>query len=725
MGKQGARAISRKAFLAGAGVSAVAAAGSIAAIESARAEEAAGAAAPEEEAPSEAEAASAGVTDAYGAQLSPELDGDAVATSVTAQDYDEVNRGSYQVNMRNVEPFPAIAEPGAYDYETDVLALGYGAGGTNAALTCVNRGVSFVAMERSTRELWHEHAGIAWSWTYGAPEWLEHMGYSRWDEEFVREWVLGRCKFPISEDDLATAVRYFVEMPKSLQQVREADPPATDMELFEVLPSFHDYPNMTPVNRDGENFYHRIEVAIDRKAEEAGAVILWGVRATNLIVDEDGAVVGAKGVDPEGNIVYVKAKAVIDCIGGYGGNYDLTKFLNGAVDQVVGMNVGTINNDGAGIRMCQGAGAGLRGAPRADDLADAGIDTVKFGLPWNLVNHDPNVPGYINGHSYVPLVMGRQPTLKVNKYGKRFMDEDGTWGDKAREAYKQPEHRFFAIFGGNFRDQIYDLYRVKGRWGACENPYQIYGSVYWDDDKVYPRSGNWEEEWQDGIDKGLVVQADTLEELAEKCGIDVDNFVATVARYNQIVAMGVDVDYGKRSECLYPIDEPPYYALERMPAFAWAEGSVLACDGYGRVLSTSGKPISGLYCGANDASLLDYGTGLIFDDNLICGGAAHAIAMGYISATTACDDVLAGGEALAAVVENEPTGKVTAQPSGEAALAGKQLVDASCNLCHSAPSPVVFSNYDAERVAHEFSSHAGVTVSDEDARAIASWELGE
>ena len=82
------------------------------------------------------------------------------------------------------------------------------------------------------------------------------------------------------------------------------------------------------------------------------------------------------------------------------------------------------------------------------------------------------------------------------------------------------------------------------------------------------------------MESGVIVQADTLEELAAKAGLPVDEFVATVQRFNGFARSGVDTDY-HRGESAYDryygdptnkpnpnlgeISHPPYYAAKMVP----------------------------------------------------------------------------------------------------------------------------------------------------------------
>lgn len=63
------------------------------------------------------------------------------------------------------------------------------------------------------------------------------------------------------------------------------------------------------------------------------------------------------------------------------------------------------------------------------------------------------------------------------------------------------------------------------------------------------------------IESGHVIKADTIEELAEKLGLPVENLVKSVERYNELEAKGHDDDFGKVAYRLSRIDTPPYYGV--------------------------------------------------------------------------------------------------------------------------------------------------------------------
>ena len=109
------------------------------------------------------------------------------------------------------------------------------------------------------------------------------------------------------------------------------------------------------------------------------------------------------------------------------------------------------------------------------------------------------------------------------------------------------------------------------------------------------------------IEQGVMIQADTLEELAEGLQIPVDTFVATVDRYNELYALGEDEDFGKEAHRLSALDTPPYYGFT-MSGSMLTTIDGLRIDDECRVLDEKRQPIEGLYA-AGDCS------GSFFADN--------------------------------------------------------------------------------------------------------------
>ena len=113
-------------------------------------------------------------------------------------------------------------------------------------------------------------------------------------------------------------------------------------------------------------------------------------------------------------------------------------------------------------------------------------------------------------------------------------------------------------------------------------------------------------------------KADTLEELAQAMidyadeqpwshELTVEAVVASIERYNELVAAGSDDDFGKRREYLVPI-EAPCYAVPRGANNIDAMLDGLEVDGNYQCLDVDRKPIAGLFAVGN-ASGRFFGSG--------------------------------------------------------------------------------------------------------------------
>lgn len=100
------------------------------------------------------------------------------------------------------------------------------------------------------------------------------------------------------------------------------------------------------------------------------------------------------------------------------------------------------------------------------------------------------------------------------------------------------------------------------------------------------------------VKAGLVKKADTIEDLAEQLQMPVKILKPTVVRYNENCYQGKDLDFGKESNRLFPVDKGPYYG-------AYIGGRLLATfDGLRintrmQVIKENGDTIPNLYAAGN------------------------------------------------------------------------------------------------------------------------------
>jgi len=178
--------------------------------------------------------------------------------------------------------------------------------------------------------------------------------------------------------------------------------------------------------------------------------------------------------------------------------------------------------------------------------------------------------------------------LHVNRQGNRYMNED-TWvqAKSIRTLMQKDGDWAFSVFdanwvadvargaplaGGQFTDSLMAEYGQPWEAGA---------------DDVVKAIGKY-------LETGLCFKADTLAELAGKMEVPADNFVKTVARYNENCKNGFDADYGKRPALLTSVAEPPFYALKFGPSMLNVFGGFLT-DTKLHVLDKDRAPVPGLY----------------------------------------------------------------------------------------------------------------------------------
>jgi len=97
-----------------------------------------------------------------------------------------------------------------------------------------------------------------------------------------------------------------------------------------------------------------------------------------------------------------------------------------------------------------------------------------------------------------------------------------------------------------------------------------------------------------------VVIGNTLEELADKMGVDRKTFVESVKRYNELCAKGRDEDYFKPKKYLYPIEKAPFYATSHFLSMDGAVGG-LSLNEHMQVMGKEG-PVDNLYAAGDTTS---------------------------------------------------------------------------------------------------------------------------
>ena len=108
---------------------------------------------------------------------------------------------------------------------------------------------------------------------------------------------------------------------------------------------------------------------------------------------------------------------------------------------------------------------------------------------------------------------------------------------------------------------------------------------------------------EDILSSGKSFKADTLEELAQKAGINGKNLVETVKKWNEFCKKGTGDEMG-RPTCMddHRLDEgDPYYATLMTPSVHHTMGGVMINENAEVISANTHKPILGLYAGGEVA----------------------------------------------------------------------------------------------------------------------------
>lgn len=286
---------------------------------------------------------------------------------------------------------------------------------------------------------------------------------------------------------------------------------------------------------------------------------IWNAKVQQLLT-ESGRVNGVRTQDLRtGQENELRAQAVVLATGGFQNNLDMVREYWPAefrFPERILTGSGT-NSVGSGHRMAQAAGGEL----------------FYMDHQWNYYSGlpDPRHPGSSRGLNVVNLY-----GILVNSEAQRFANDHGWAKEVMPRLLKQDEVTVWTIFDEASRH----WFNVSGSdWGDFRKV-----------DKLILQ------------DPKLVTRADTLEELALKAGLPVQNLVETVARYNQLVESGTDSDFGRfgpgqsdfSNRASPKISQPPFYAMQTFPLTRKSMGGV-SIDMQCRVTDRRKQPIPGLF----------------------------------------------------------------------------------------------------------------------------------
>ncbi|MBS5883290.1 flavocytochrome c [Clostridium sp.] len=275
---------------------------------------------------------------------------------------------------------------------------------------------------------------------------------------------------------------------------------------------------------------HLVDTLKTSAEKEKVDLRLWN-EAKEIVLDKDGNVSGVKVTDKEGKEYTINTKAVVIAAGGFSANQEMVVSYK---EDLKGF--ATTNHNGAtgdGIVLGENAGA---------DLVDMKeIQTHPTVVPEKAVMVTEAVRG--NG------------AILINKDGKRFTNELFTRDVVSKAILDQKDGVAYLFFDEGLRKSL----------KATEEYFNM----------------------------GLVTEADSVEELAEKLSIDKNTMAETINKYNEAVAAKKDSEFN-REDLPRQLNEGKVYAIPVTPAVHHTMGG-LKINTNAEVLNKDGNVIPGLF----------------------------------------------------------------------------------------------------------------------------------
>jgi len=448
----------------------------------------------------------------------------------------------------------------AWDRECDVVVVGYGGAGAAAAITAHDAGARVVILEKG---------GEGGGSTYYSGGFF----VSPRDVAGAVDYLMDCARagdghhFDIDRDDLTAWAEEAVQNEPWFRSLG-GDPFVSLRGWYADAPGADSYVTWQPrENPTGVGLWQ----VLSRAVEERGIEVVYNAPGERLVTREaadDGSpveVLGIVAAGADGPVAIRADRAVVLTCGGFDYNETLKQSYLRSYPHY---STGHPGNTGDAIALAARAGAAL---------------WRLTGTSANLCHKLPDVP--VAFPSQLQLNAMSLSVVLVNRQGRRFVNEALNY-----DAVAKSLDNFDAV-GRAFQNNpcwcVFDeKTRVKAPAGL---PVPIGNPVY-----------QWSADNSAEIEKGWIVRADTVAELAGRMEIEPAVLEATISTYNEHCARGSDPDFG-RALGLIPLDEPPYHALKGYPGL-WATGGGPRIDRQARVLDVAGRAVPRLYVAGSASS---------------------------------------------------------------------------------------------------------------------------
>lgn len=438
-----------------------------------------------------------------------------------------------------VYPKPQVVStslPEKWDYETDVLSLGSGGTGLAAALWAKYGGAESLILEKGVTTLASCSALSDGQWAAAGTSVQKEQGIDDNPDKFF-DWVKAiQPDQLVADSDLETSRVICDNSTIVLEWLLELGAVVHgDLQAFLNM----DVPRWHTLKMQD------VMSLLLEECKKQNVEILYETRATRLITNQEGRVIGVEA-EKDGEKLYVKArKGVVLGTGGYSSNPEMLLNYNGKKFANT-KPVGCKTNTGDGFVMALALGAALKDVHVPPSLALAAADTL-VGI----------------------VQLPRAGGILVNINSKRYTAENIGATPEAAATAIQPDGKAFIIHD----DPQMSMEHAKI---TLDRHVKLGGKIY---------------------------TADTIEDLATQIGLDPTTLAETVATYNGYVDAGDDPEFHRNTidelEGSAPapkLETAPFHALEVCAAI-YPTQMKLNTDVNARVRNPYGDVIPGLYAG--------------------------------------------------------------------------------------------------------------------------------
>jgi succinate dehydrogenase/fumarate reductase flavoprotein subunit len=404
----------------------------------------------------------------------------------------------------------------------------------------------------------------------------KYLGANKVDEKLVRLWA----------DESGEAFDFLAEelSEYGIKHVAEYDVGNGTHGAFKSFPVHTKL--LVPPHKGGiftvtHGGFYVLERFMVKKAKSYGANYMFNTSLVKVIKDGN-RVVGVIARKKNGQYIRINAsKGVLLATGGYAAKEELFAKLNPEATSVTTFSYVQKGNYGDGIKAGIWAGSEKDKYPAAM-LFDRGTTKPggKSGIPFRT------------GGPYDALHFASQPFMKVNMDGKRYCNETVPYDVILHPLQNEKNGVHCIIWDANYWKHVKQFHTVgcSRQVRSRSNPMTFEG-IGWLMNLGFIMLMRL---------RGHIKKSRTIEGLAKKLQLPVDELKATVERYNQMAKAGEDKDFGKPAKDLLALEKPPYYGVTNA---GWLLTTMdgLRINEDTQVLDINGNVIEGLYAAGDVA----------------------------------------------------------------------------------------------------------------------------